>query len=39
MLIVVSVGEQLCFNPGGHWDQLFYVNNVGYVTVHHTLRN
>ncbi|KAI1412776.1 Lipoxygenase [Hypoxylon sp. FL1857] len=23
------VGEQLCFNPGGHWDQLFYVNNVG----------
>ncbi|KAI1136421.1 Lipoxygenase [Hypoxylon sp. FL0543] len=29
------VGEQLCFNPGGHWDQLFYVNNAGcrlYVT-------
>jgi hypothetical protein len=23
------VGEQLCFNPGGHWDQLMYVNNVG----------
>ncbi|RYP18088.1 hypothetical protein DL765_004100 [Monosporascus sp. GIB2] len=30
-----SVGEELCFNPGGHWDQLFYVNNIGcrdYVT-------
>ncbi|RYP58013.1 hypothetical protein DL770_010529 [Monosporascus sp. CRB-9-2] len=29
------VGEELCFNPGGHWDQLFYVNNIGcrdYVT-------
>lgn len=29
------VGEELCFNPGGHWDQLMYVNNVGcrkYVT-------
>jgi len=29
------VGEELCFNPGGHWDQLFFVNNVGcrqYVT-------
>ncbi len=23
------VGEQLCFNPGGHWDQLMYVDNVG----------
>ncbi|KAI1397740.1 Lipoxygenase [Hypoxylon fuscum] len=23
------VGEQLCFNPGGHWDQLFYINNIG----------
>jgi hypothetical protein len=23
------VGEELCFNPGGHWDQLFYINNVG----------
>ena len=26
-----SVGEELCFNPGGHWDQLMYVSNVGYV--------
>lgn len=29
------VGEELCFNPGGHWDQLMYINNVGcrdYVT-------
>jgi len=29
------VGEELCFNPGGHWDQLFLINNVGcrqYVT-------
>jgi len=23
------VGEELCFNPGGHWDQLFFINNVG----------
>jgi hypothetical protein len=23
------VGEELCFNKGGHWDQLFYINNVG----------
>ncbi|KOS18557.1 Linoleate 9/13-lipoxygenase [Escovopsis weberi] len=23
------VGEQLCFNEGGHWDQLMYVNNTG----------
>ncbi|RYP72922.1 hypothetical protein DL771_003960 [Monosporascus sp. 5C6A] len=30
-----AVGEELCFNQGGHWDQLFYVNNIGcrdYVT-------
>ncbi|RFU77717.1 manganese lipoxygenase [Trichoderma arundinaceum] len=29
------VGEELCFNPGGHWDQLMYINNDGcrdYVT-------
>ncbi|RYP28549.1 hypothetical protein DL767_007155 [Monosporascus sp. MG133] len=29
------VGEELCFNPGGHRNQLFYVNNIGcqdYVT-------
>ncbi|KAJ7157292.1 lipoxygenase [Mycena filopes] len=23
------VGEELCFNPGGHWDQLMFVDNVG----------
>jgi len=23
------VGEELCFNPGGHWDQLFLINNIG----------
>ncbi|KAH8096629.1 lipoxygenase [Cristinia sonorae] len=29
------VGEWLCFNPDGHWDQLMYINNIGcrdYVT-------
>ncbi len=28
-LTVCRVGEELCFNPGGHWDQLFYVDNIG----------
>ncbi|KAK5990493.1 Manganese 11R/13S-lipoxygenase [Cladobotryum mycophilum] len=23
------VGEELCFNEGGHWDQLMYINNTG----------
>ncbi|KAH8103496.1 lipoxygenase [Cristinia sonorae] len=29
------VGEWLCFNPGGHWDQLMLIDNIGcrdYVT-------
>lgn len=28
-MFAFSVGEELCFNPNGHWDQLMYVNNVG----------
>jgi len=23
------VGEKLCFNAGGHWDQLFLIDNIG----------